>query len=84
MDRFEGTVSNALYGHTHEDQFYVYYEDAGGNGTAGDRVVGAALVAPSVNTWTDRNPAFRVLTLDGDYQGSSRVQQLVKNIIFFP
>uniref|UniRef100_A0A0N5BGH4 Metallophos domain-containing protein n=1 Tax=Strongyloides papillosus TaxID=174720 RepID=A0A0N5BGH4_STREA len=65
--RFEDTIAALMYGHTHKDSFEIYYENADVNG----RPYHVNFVAPSLTTYSHINPAFRVYTIDGNYQGSS-------------
>uniref|UniRef100_A0A0N5BGH3 Metallophos domain-containing protein n=1 Tax=Strongyloides papillosus TaxID=174720 RepID=A0A0N5BGH3_STREA len=65
--RFEDTIAALIYGHTHKDSFEIYYENADVNG----RPYHVNFVAPSLTTYPYNNPAFRVYTFDGNYQGSS-------------
>ena len=43
-DRFESTVTAQFYGHTHKDEFAVFYEE--------DRATNIAFVTPSITTFT--------------------------------
>ena len=54
IDRFEYTVVGQFFAHTHKDEFLVQrsYKDK--------HVVGAALVASSLTTYTDHLPSFRI------------------------
>ena len=47
MFRFEGTISAQFYGHTHNDEFMVFYDEVDKN-----RAVSMGFVTPSVTTWT--------------------------------
>ena len=37
------------------------------------RPINVAYVSPSVATWRNMNPSYRIFTIDGDYDGSSHV-----------
>ncbi|CEF69658.1 Sphingomyelin phosphodiesterase [Strongyloides ratti] len=65
--RFENTIAALIYGHTHKDSFEVYYE----NSDINKRPYHVNFIAPSLTTYPYNNPAFRVYTIDGNYEGSS-------------
>jgi len=66
ISRFEGTVMAQFYGHTHNDEFMIFYDSEDSS-----RAVNFGFVAPSVTTYTNLNPAYRVYTIDGGYEGAS-------------
>ena len=45
----------------------MYYEDADPKGKPSH----VAFIAPSLTTYSDLNPAYRVYTIDGNYEGST-------------
>ena len=47
MFRFEGTVMAQFYGHTHNDEFMVFYDTEDPS-----RAVNFGFIAPSVTTYT--------------------------------
>jgi len=55
--RFNNTVTGQFFGHTHNDQFTLFYD-------ANNNTVGVQLIAPSVTTETDENPSFRIYMYD--------------------
>ncbi len=55
------------YGHTHHDEFVVFYD------STSRRPTNIAFVTPSVATWTNFNPSYRIFTIDGGYDGASYV-----------
>jgi sphingomyelin phosphodiesterase len=59
INRYENTITGLFFGHTHSDQFAVFYED--GNLTNPTEVM---YVAPSVTTFSWRMPTYRVYTID--------------------
>ncbi|XP_026518436.2 sphingomyelin phosphodiesterase, partial [Terrapene carolina triunguis] len=67
-DRFEGTIAAQFFGHTHVDEFEMFYDEE-----TLSRPVSVAFVAPSVTTYINLNPGYRVYQLDGDYPGSSHM-----------
>ncbi len=66
--RYENTVVNQFYGHTHKDEFSVFYDVE-----TNSRPTGFGFIAPSMTPYDDLNPAWRIYTVDGDYEGSTRV-----------
>lgn len=67
IDRFESTVTGQFFGHTHYDEIEMFYSlpDL-------KRPTNVAYVAPSVTTFENLNPGFRVYMVDGDRHGSTR------------
>ncbi|XP_077488730.1 sphingomyelin phosphodiesterase-like [Amblyomma americanum] len=64
VNRYESTIVAQFYGHTHLDQLYLTYDgDQGKKGAR--RATNVAYLAPSVTTFVDSNPAYRVYTVDG-------------------
>ena len=75
VDRFEGTIAAQFHGHTHNDEFKIFYDLETNN-----RPLSVAYVSPSVATWRNMNPAYRIFTIDGEYEGSSHVSRsLIKS-----
>jgi len=66
INRFEGTVMAQFYGHTHNDEYVVFYDQEDPA-----RATGMGFVAPSVTTYTGLNPAYRIYTVDSGYEGAS-------------
>jgi len=66
VNRYESTITGLFYGHTHQDSFTMFYE----NGAVIDPTH-VAYIGPSVTPIDGRWPAFRIYTIDGNYQGSS-------------
>ncbi|GMR31699.1 hypothetical protein PMAYCL1PPCAC_01895, partial [Pristionchus mayeri] len=67
VNRFENTIAAQFYGHTHNDHFQVYYEDSDPAG----RPTHFNFITPSITTHTYNNPAYRIYTIDGGYEGAS-------------
>jgi len=59
INRFESTVVAQFHGHTHDDWFLVFHNETGHPSTN-------AFVAPSVTTYTDNNPEYRIYEVVGD------------------
>jgi len=60
IERFENTVRAQFFGHTHNDQFLVFYDAA-----TQSRPVNLGFVTPSVTTYTGMNPSYTIYTVDG-------------------
>lgn len=67
--RYESTITAQFFGHTHKDEFEVFYDRSGPK----PRATNIAYVGPSVTTYDGVNPGYRIYTVDGNYPGSSRV-----------
>eukprot|EP00062_Callorhinchus_milii_P026360 gi/632988372/ref/XP_007883075.1/ PREDICTED: sphingomyelin phosphodiesterase-like [Callorhinchus milii] len=66
VNRFEGTISAQFFGHTHMDEFEVFYDEE-----TLSRPVSTAFICPSVTTYINLNPGYRIYVTDGPYPGSS-------------
>jgi len=75
INRFRNTVVNQFFGHTHNDEFFIFYDEE-------ETPYASAIVTPSLNTWGFLNPAYRIYTVDGDYLDSTRVS-LIGHSNFF-
>jgi len=63
INRYEDTVAAQFYGHTHRDQFEVFYV----NDTTGkekNHASNIAYIAPSITPGGSHNPSFRVYEID--------------------
>lgn len=49
--RYESTITGQFFGHTHYDEFQVFYDEE-----TMTRAVGVAYIAPSVTTYINLNP----------------------------
>ena len=61
-------MTGQFYGHTHNDEFAMFYDYE-----TNQIPINVAFVTPSVTTFTGLNPSFRFYTLDGPYEGASMV-----------
>ncbi|XP_061754541.1 sphingomyelin phosphodiesterase [Nerophis ophidion] len=68
LNRYESTITGQFFGHTHFDEFQMFYD-----GETMTRPVGVAFIAPSVTTYINLNPSYRVYYVDGNYPNSSRL-----------
>ncbi|XP_006885532.1 PREDICTED: sphingomyelin phosphodiesterase [Elephantulus edwardii] len=68
VDRYENTLAGQFFGHTHVDEFEVFYDEE-----TLSRPLAVAFLAPSATTYISLNPGYRVYEIDGNYPGSSHV-----------
>ncbi|XP_037126442.1 sphingomyelin phosphodiesterase [Syngnathus acus] len=68
INRYESTITGQFFGHTHFDEFQMFYDEETLN-----RPLGVAFISPSVTTYINLNPGYRVYYVDGNYQSSSRM-----------
>ncbi|XP_004590037.2 sphingomyelin phosphodiesterase [Ochotona princeps] len=66
--RYENTIAGQFFGHTHVDEFEVFYDEE-----TLSRPLSVAFLAPSATTYIGLNPGYRVYQIDGNYSGSSHV-----------
>ncbi|VDO44572.1 unnamed protein product [Haemonchus placei] len=59
--RFADTVKAQFFGHVHFDHFTVFYEDMH---NISSTPIGVLYAAPSVTTFADMNPAYRIYEVD--------------------
>ncbi|XP_076041029.1 sphingomyelin phosphodiesterase-like [Oratosquilla oratoria] len=64
INRYENTIRGQFFGHTHFDEFEIFYE--------GERPTNIGYIAPSQTTWESFNPAYRIYYVDGDRPGTTR------------
>ncbi|XP_056103735.1 sphingomyelin phosphodiesterase [Rhinichthys klamathensis goyatoka] len=68
VNRYESTITGQFFGHTHVDEFQMFYDEE-----TMTRPLSVAFIAPSVTTYVNLNPGYRVYYVDGNYPGSSRM-----------
>uniref|UniRef100_A0A8C2PLW0 Sphingomyelin phosphodiesterase n=1 Tax=Cyprinus carpio TaxID=7962 RepID=A0A8C2PLW0_CYPCA len=66
VNRYESTITGQFFGHTHVDEFQMFYDE-----DTLTRPLSVAFIAPSVTTYVNLNPGYRVYYVDGNYPGSS-------------
>lgn len=66
VNRYESTIVGQFHGHTHKDEFQVFYDLQNRS-----RAVGVSYIGGSVTPYSELNSAYRIYTLDGNYPGSS-------------
>ncbi|XP_044255851.1 sphingomyelin phosphodiesterase-like isoform X2 [Tribolium madens] len=67
IERYENTIQAQFYGHTHADEFEVLYDVE-----ESSRPISVAYLGPSVTTFEDHNPAYRIYYVDGDHENTTR------------
>ncbi|KAJ8970429.1 hypothetical protein NQ317_006554 [Molorchus minor] len=67
ISRYESIISSQFFGHTHFDEFEVFYDRSDLS-----RAVGIAYVGPSVSPYYNLNPGYRIYYVDGDHDKSTR------------
>ena len=71
--RFNNTIVGQFFGHTHFDEFEVFYEDS--------TPIGVAYLAPSLTPHEGINPAYRIYEIDGQRENST--SQIVDHQTYF-
>jgi len=68
ISRYSHTIAHVFFGHTHEDEFQIWYESSNGNSTSVSRKTqdarAMAFIGPSVTPLTNVNPSLRVYEVD--------------------
>jgi len=66
INRFESTVAGQFFGHTHKDEFKIFYdiEDP-------SRATSVAYIGPGVTTFDYLNPGYKVYIIDGQRENST-------------
>lgn len=67
ISRYESTITAQFFGHTHYDEFEVFYDHKDLS-----RPSSIAYVGPSVSPYYDLNPGYRIYYVDGDHDKSTR------------
>lgn len=68
VNRYQSTVTAQFFGHTHADEFEIFYDEK-----TRKIPTNIAFIGPSVTTYQGHNPGYRIYDIDGDYANSSRV-----------
>ena len=66
INRYESIILGQFFGHTHQDHFELYFDLE--NRT---RATNIAYIGPSLTTYQNLNPGYRVYTADGNYGEST-------------
>jgi len=67
INRYESTVAAQFFGHTHAEEFKIFYDKTGPDG----RATNVAFIGGSLTTYDAINPGYRVYIVDGERAGSS-------------
>ncbi|XP_044255456.1 sphingomyelin phosphodiesterase-like [Tribolium madens] len=59
VERFSSTITGQFNGHTHRDEFHVYY-----NSSAPNQAIGVAFNGASVTPYDSSNPSYKVYRVD--------------------
>ncbi|XP_053639438.1 sphingomyelin phosphodiesterase isoform X2 [Cherax quadricarinatus] len=68
INRFESTITAQFFGHTHFDEFELFYDEYDRH-----RVTNIAYIGPSVTSYYKLNPGYRIYTIEGEYTGSQKL-----------
>ncbi|XP_034650658.1 sphingomyelin phosphodiesterase isoform X1 [Drosophila subobscura] len=68
ISRYESTITAQFYGHTHYDEFEMFYDPHDLN-----HPNSIAYIGPSVSPYYDLNPGYRVYYVDGDHDSTTRL-----------
>lgn len=71
--RFRNTILAQFYGHTHFDEFQIFFMDDPKDGVMKKKAINMAYLAPSETPHDGLNPAYRIYTIDGDHQDSTNL-----------
>ncbi|CAF3526154.1 unnamed protein product [Rotaria socialis] len=66
VNRYENTIAGQFYGHTHNDEIVINYDEVDLQ-----RPISMGYITPSLTTFSYLNPGYRVYKMDGYYPGSS-------------
>lgn len=77
--RYESTISAQFFGHTHFDEFELFYDPDDLN-----RPVNVAYMGPSVTPYTGLNPGYKIYYIDGDHVNSTRVSTRLRSSFLPP
>ena len=75
--RYESTIAAQFFGHTHYDEFELFYDT-----TDLGRALSVAYIGPSVSPYYDLNPGYRIYYVDGDHSKTTRVSKLFIGLLF--
>jgi len=67
INRYEAIIMAQFYGHTHNDEIRVFFDDS----TIVPRPTGSLFIGVSVTPYTDLNPGYKVFYADGERAGAT-------------
>ena len=76
INRFESTVMAQFFAHTHNDEIKIFYDTQDPS-----RATSLAYIGPSVTTYPQLNPGYKVYTVDGVRNGSTFVSSAFLSFI---
>ncbi|XP_053962392.1 sphingomyelin phosphodiesterase isoform X1 [Anastrepha ludens] len=68
ISRYESTITAQFYGHTHFDEFEMFYDPHDLS-----HPTSIAYIGPSVSPYYDLNPGYRIYYVDGDHDTTTRL-----------
>ncbi|XP_034937352.1 sphingomyelin phosphodiesterase-like isoform X4 [Chelonus insularis] len=68
INRYESTITAQFFGHTHYDEFQLFYDISDFS-----RALSIAYIGPSVSPYYDLNPGYRIYYVDGDHSKTTRL-----------
>ncbi|XP_055686380.1 sphingomyelin phosphodiesterase isoform X1 [Lutzomyia longipalpis] len=68
VSRYESIVTGQFFGHTHFDEFEIFYDPDDLS-----RATNIGYIGPSVTPYNDLNPGYRIYYVDGDHGATTRL-----------
>ncbi|XP_058804235.1 sphingomyelin phosphodiesterase [Phymastichus coffea] len=68
VNRYESTIMAQFFGHTHYDEFELFYDTSDMS-----RALSVAYIGPSVSPYYNLNPGYRIYYIDGDHANTTRL-----------
>ncbi|XP_064488502.1 sphingomyelin phosphodiesterase-like [Ornithodoros turicata] len=75
VERFEDTITGQFYGHTHYDEFAVFYSSENRA-----KAISVAYIAPSATTYSYLNPGYRIYNMDGQSKEITGHETYIMNL----
>ncbi|XP_046847921.1 sphingomyelin phosphodiesterase-like [Xenia sp. Carnegie-2017] len=66
INRYENIITGQFLGHTHQDHFEIFYDLQNKS-----RAINVAYIGPSLTTYPNLNPGYRLYTVDGNHAQST-------------
>lgn len=96
VERYESTIKAQFFGHTHADEFAVFYDSKEHRMilitlklstmidiSISERPTSVAFIGPSVTPYENYNPAYRLYYVDGEHRNSTFVITIFFNSLVF-
>lgn len=74
VERYENTIRGQFFGHTHRNEFTIFYENADYHA----RPIGVQISAPGITPMNYHNPAYMIHTIDGSHSNTTWVKKFFK------